>query len=405
MTQWLIRLFVKDRDNISNTKVRGAYANLACIVGIVCNVLLFAGKFAAGTFFGSVSIRADAMNNLSDASSNIVSLLGFQLGSRPADEKHPFGHARYEYLAGLAVAVMVLVIGIELLKESIGKVLQPTPVNFGWLSAAVLAASILVKLWMSLFNRKIGTLIGSETLRATADDARNDVISTAAVLAASLAARLTGIDRLDGVAGVAVAAFILYSGVGLVRDTLDPILGAAPDPELIDRIERKVLTYPGVLGIHDLMLHDYGPGNRLVSFHVEMPAGADVLQSHDTIDTIEKDLMREEGLIATIHYDPVVTDDAHVNELRAFLDAQAARLAPDAAVHDLRIVPGTTHTNVVFDCAVPPDYLTGKEQRAAALAAALREAVKKKWPDHFCVIRMESNYGAASPHRAPHAAH
>lgn len=395
MSHWLIRIFINDAENTGDARVRNAYANLACVTGILCNVLLFAGKFAVGTLFGSVAIAADAMNNLSDASSNIVSLVGFRLGARPADEKHPFGHARYEYLAGLVVSVMILVIGIELLKESVTKVLHPTPVAFGWLSAVVLVASILIKLWMSLFNKKIGTLIDSKTLLATAADARNDVISTAAVLVASLAVVATGFTRLDGLAGVAVAAFILYSGVGLVRDTLDPILGAAPDPELIERLERKVMTYPNVLGIHDLMLHDYGPGNRLVSFHVEMPAGADVLQSHDTIDTIEKDLLREEGLIATIHYDPVVTDDAHVNELRSFLTETAARLEPDAAVHDLRIVPGTSHTNVVFDCAVPPDYLTGKNQRAGRLANALREAVREKWPDHFCVIRMESNYGAA----------
>lgn len=395
MIQWLIRVFVKNADKTGDAKVRSAYANLACVTGILCNVLLFVGKFTVGTLFGSVAIAADAVNNLSDASSNIVSLVGFRLGARPADEKHPFGHARYEYLAGLAVSVMILVIGIELLKESIVKVFSPTPVTFGWLSAAVLIASILIKLWMSLFNKKIGKLIQSETLMATAADARNDVISTAAVLLASLIAAATGFDRLDGLAGVAVAAFILYSGVGLVRDTLDPILGAAPDPALIERIERKVMGYPNVLGIHDLMLHDYGPGNRLCSFHVEMPADADVLESHDTIDNIEKDLLREEGLIATIHYDPVVTDDAHANELRSFVIKTAAQIEPEAAVHDLRVVPGSSHTNIVFDCAVPPDYLTGKNQRAGQLAAALRKAVKEKWPDHFCVIRMESNYGAA----------
>ena len=395
MTEFLLRTFVKDAQNTADRAVRSACGNLACIVGIVCNVLLFLGKFIVGTLFGSLSITADAINNLSDASSNIVSLVGFRLGSKPADQKHPYGHARYEYLAGLAVSVMILVIGIELGKESLAKALAPTPVEFSWLSAAVLLASILVKLWLSAFNRTVGRRIHSETLLATAADSRNDVISTAAVLVASIAAYYTGFDRLDGIMGLAVAAFILYSGVGLVRDTLDPILGAAPDPELVEQIRQKALSYPDVLGLHDLMIHDYGPGNRLVSFHVEMPAGADVLQSHDTIDTIEKDLLREEGLIATIHYDPVVTDDAHVNELRSFLTETAARLEPDAAVHDLRIVPGTSHTNVVFDCAVPPDYLTGKNQRAGRLANALREAVREKWPDHFCVIRMESNYGAA----------
>lgn len=398
MTHWLLRLFVKNSDRTQDPGVRAAYANLACVAGILCNVLLFAGKFIVGTLFGSVAIAADAMNNLSDASSNIVSLVGFRLGARPADEKHPYGHARYEYLAGLVVSVMILVIGVELFKESFEKLLHPTQVNFGWLSAVVLLASIALKLWLSAFNRTIGKAIHSETLLATAADARNDVLSTSAVLIASLAARLTGINRLDGAAGLAVAVFILYSGFGLVRDTLDPILGAAPDPALIDRIERKVLSYPGVLGIHDLMLHDYGPGNRLASFHVEMPADADVLASHDTIDTIEKELLREEGLITTIHYDPVVADDPHANEVRAFVEQKAAELEPLAAVHDLRIVPGPTHTNVVFECAVPPEFLTAKDHRAARLSTELREAVRNRWPDHFCVIRVESNYGAAPHH-------
>lgn len=398
MTRWLIRLFIKNPEKTQDSGTRAAYANLACVAGILCNLLLFAGKFLVGTMFGSVAIAADGVNNLSDASSNIVSLVGFRLGARPADEKHPYGHARYEYLAGLVVSVMILVIGVELFKESFGKLLHPTPVDFGWLSAVVLVASIAIKLWMSAFNRTIGKTIDSETLLATAADARNDVLSTAAVLLASLAVRLTGMNRIDGIAGLAVAVFILYSGFGLVRDTLDPILGSAPDPALIDRIERKVLSYPGVLGIHDLMLHDYGPGNRLASFHVEMPADADVLASHDTIDTIEKDLLREEGLITTIHYDPVVVDDPHANEVRAFVEQKATELEPTAAVHDLRIVPGPTHTNVVFECAVPPEFLSAKDHRAAKLSTALRDAVRERWPDHFCVIRVESNYGAAPHH-------
>ena len=302
MVDLLIRTFIKNYENTADRAVRTAYGNLACIVSVVCNLLLFAGKTAVGTLAGSVSITADGMNNLSDASSNIVSLVGFKLGSRPADSEHPYGHARYEYLAGLAVSVMILVIGVELLKESFVKVLNPTPVQFGWLTVAVLIASILVKLWMSLLNRKIGRTIQSETLMATAADARNDVITTATVLVASVLTFVTGIDRLDGIMGLGVAAFILYSGIQLVRDTIDPILGAAPDPELVEHIEKKALGYPGVLGIHDLMIHDYGPGNRLVSFHIEMDAKGDVMQSHDVIDTIEKDLLVQDGMIATIHY-------------------------------------------------------------------------------------------------------
>lgn len=239
MTKLLIRLFIRDPANIQDRTVRTAYGNLACMVGIVCNVLLFAGKFTVGTLFGSMAIAADALNNLSDASSNVVSLVGFRLGSKPADDEHPYGHARYEYLAGLAVSVMILVIGIELLKESFLKVLHPTPVTLSALTIVVLVVSILVKLWMSSFNRSVGSRIKSETLMATAADARNDVVTTAAVLAATILAHLTGIDRIDGLMGVGVALFILWSGVGLVRDTISPLLGAAPDPELIDYIEKK----------------------------------------------------------------------------------------------------------------------------------------------------------------------
>ena len=402
MTEFLLRTFVKDAQNTADRAVRSACGNLACIVGIVCNVLLFLGKFIVGTLFGSLSITADAINNLSDASSNIVSLVGFKLGSKPADKKHPYGHARYEYLAGLAVSVMILVIGIELGKESLTKVVAPTPVEFSWLSAAVLLASILVKLWLSAFNRTVGRRIHSETLLATAADSRNDVISTAAVLVASIAAYYTGFDRLDGIMGLAVAAFILYSGVGLVRDTLDPILGAAPDPELVEQIRQKALSYPDVLGLHDLMIHDYGPGNRLASFHIEMDAKGDVMQSHDVIDTVERDLLVQDGIIATIHYDPVVTGNAHTDEIRAFLMETVKALEPAANVHDLRIVPGPSHTNVIFDCAVPAEYMADKQRRGAKLVAALRAAVQQRWPDHFCVIKLEPDY-APCAHPQPEA--
>lgn len=392
MIELLVRLFVKNHKNTADSAVRTAYGNLACVVSVVCNLLLFLGKTAVGTLAGSVSITADGLNNLSDASSNIVSLVGFKLGARPADSGHPYGHARYEYLSGLAVSVMILVIGVELFKESFFKILHPTPVQFGWLTAAVLLGSILVKLWMSRFNRVIGVRIQSETLLAVSVDARNDVITTTSVLVAAVLVHFTGFDRLDGIMGIGVAGFILYSGVQLVRSTINPLLGAAPDPDLVERIEHKAMTYPGVLGVHDLMIHDYGPGNRLVSFHIEMDAKSDVMQSHDVIDTIEKDLLIQDGMVATIHYDPVVTGDSHVDEIRTFLQQQIGQLDPAANVHDLRIVPGPFHTNVIFDCAVPAEYLTDKQRRGAKLVNALRTAVQQKWPDHFCVIKLEPDY-------------
>ena len=369
LIQLLIRTFVKNYKSTADRAVRTAYGNLACIVSVVCNLRLAGGKIA-----GSVAITADGMNNLSDASSNIVSLVGFKLGARPADSEHPYGHARYEYLAGLAVSVMILVIGVELLKESFAKVLHPTEVA------------------LSRLNRQIGTAIDSETLLATAADARNDVITTAAVLAATILTKLTGFARIDGLMGIGVAAFILYSGAMLVKDTINPLLGAAPDSDLVEHIEKKALSYPGVLGVHDLMIHDYGPGSRLVSFHLEMDAKDDVMHSHDVIDRIERDLLVEDGLIATIHFDPVVTGDPHADELKAFLQREVEELAPLANIHDLRIVPGPTHTNVIFDCAVPAEYMTDKQHRGVKLVNALRNAVQAKWPDHFCVIKLEPDY-------------
>ena len=394
MTQLLIRLFVKNYRQAEDPAVRTSYGKLAGCVGIFCNLLLALGKFAAGTVFGSIAIVADALNNLSDASSSVISLLGFKLAAKPADNDHPYGHARYEYLAGLAVAVMILVIGVELFKESFAKTLDPTPVSFGWLTVVVLVASILVKLWMSHLNRTIGRRIDSDTLLATAADARNDVITTSVVLIAAVLTQVTGFARLDGLMGIAVSLFILYSGAMLVKDTIDPLLGSAPDPELVRHIEDKALSYPGVLGVHDLMIHDYGPGNRLVSFHVEMDANADVMYSHDVIDRIERDLLNQDDLVATIHFDPVIASDSHVAELRSFLQQEVASLDTRANIHDLRIVPGPTHTNVIFDCAVPAEYITEKQRRGAKLAAALRAAVERKWPDHFCIIKLEPDYSA-----------
>ena len=268
MTQLLIRLFIKHPSDTKDPAVRTAYGNLASLVGMACNILLCVGKLTVGTLFGSIAIMADALNNLSDASSNVVSLIGFRLASKAPDAEHPYGHARYEYLAGLVVSVTILAIGLSLGKESIGKVLHPTPVVFSWLSLGVLAVSIAVKLWMSRLNRTVGQRIASETLLATAADSRNDVLTTGAVLLSTILCRVTGWNVIDGIMGVAVAAFILWSGWGLVMDTLSPLLGETPSPELVAHIEQTVMSYPGVLGVHDLMVHDYGPGHQIGRAHV-----------------------------------------------------------------------------------------------------------------------------------------
>ena len=391
MIQLLIRTFIRDADNTTSRTVRTAYGNLACLVSVVCNLLLFAGKIAVGTLFGSVSITADGLNNLSDASSNIVSLIGFKLGSRPADSEHPYGHARYEYLAGLAVSVMILVIGVELFKESFAKTLDPTPVSFGWLTVVVLVASILVKLWMSHLNRTIGRRIDSDTLLATAADARNDVITTSVVLIAAVLTQVTGFARLDGLMGIAVSLFILYSGAMLVKDTIDPLLGSAPDPELVRHIEDKALSYPGVLGMHDLMVHDYGPGHQFASLHVELPAEQDPLEAHDLIDNIERDFLKNDRLLVTIHYDPIVTSDAAVGVLRARLTEKLRQLDPALSLHDLRIVPGRTHTNVLFDLVLPAGYAGDKVE----LLTQLEQFIKEQDTAYSCIIKVEQSYTAA----------
>ena len=385
MTQFLIRCFIKRPDDVKDAAVRTAYGNLASLVGMACNILLCIGKLLAGTLFGSIAIMADALNNLSDASSNVVSLIGFRLAAKAPDAEHPYGHARYEYLAGLVVSVTILAIGLSLLKESALKVLHPTPVAFSWLSIGVLAASILVKLWLSGFNRAVGKKINSETLMATAADSRNDVLTTGAVLLSTILCSLTGYGIIDGIMGVGVAAFILWSGWGLVMDTLSPLLGESPSPELVEHIERTVMSYPGVLGVHDLMVHDYGPGHQFASLHVEFPAETDPLTAHDVIDNIENDFLKKDRLQVTIHYDPIVTADASVGVLRARLKEHARQLDPRLSIHDLRIVPGDSHTNVLFDLVFPAGYTGDIDQMLAKMC----QFVKEQDPKYCCVVKVE----------------
>ena len=393
MTQFLIRCFIKRPDDVKDAAVRTAYGNLASLVGMACNILLCIGKLLAGTLFGSIAIMADALNNLSDASSNVVSLIGFRLAAKAPDAEHPYGHARYEYLAGLVVSVTILAIGLSLLKESALKVLHPTPVAFSWLSIGVLAASILVKLWLSGFIRAVGKKSNSETLMATAADSRNDVLTTGAVLLSTILCSLTGYGIIDGIMGVGVAAFIRWSGWGLVMDTLSPLLGESPSPELVEHIERTVMSYPGVLGVHDLMVHDYGPGHQFASLHVEFPAETDPLTAHDVIDNIENDFLKKDRLQVTIHYDPIVTADASVGVLRARLKEHARQLDPRLSIHDLRIVPGDSHTNVLFDLVFPAGYTGDIDQMLAKMC----QFVKEQDPKYCCVVKVEQSYASALP--------
>ena len=387
MTDLLLRLFVKHASDTSDPAVRAGYGRLAGVTGIVCNLLLFALKLLAGTISGSVSITADAVNNLSDASGSIVTLVGFKLASRPADDEHPYGHARMEYLSGLAVAVLILVIGVELVKSSVGKILHPEAVEFSALIVVILVCSILVKLWMAVFNRKLGRRIGSAALTAAAADSRNDVISTGAVLLACIVGQLTGL-KIDGYVGLLVALFILWSGVGIAKDTIDPLIGAKPDESLVHAIAYLMTSHPNILGIHDLMVHDYGPGRQFASAHVEMPVEADPMESHDLIDNIEQDFKNDDGLIVTLHYDPIVTDDPEVNDMRNWIDAQVKTIDARLSIHDLRTVPGPTHVNVLFDCVKPADSPLSDDD----LRDRVGKLVVARYPKAICKITIDQSY-------------
>lgn len=384
MTGWLLRKFVKNYDNTADPTVRDAVGRLSGIVGILCNVLLFAAKFLAGTLTGSVSITADAINNLSDASSSVVTLLGFKLASKPADEKHPYGHARIEYMAGLVVAGIILIIGYSLARTSIDKILHPEAIEFSALSLGILAGSILMKLWMSRFNTVLGNHIRSTTLLATAADSRNDVISTGMVLCTCILAKCTGIIA-DGWMGLAVAFFILCSGIGIARDTISPLLGEVPDPELIRHIHDTMMARPEVLGVHDLVVHDYGPGRVFATAHAEMDRRADVLASHEVIDELEAQFRREDHMEVTIHYDPIVTDDPELNELRGKVRQALQALDQRLEMHDVRMVKGERHTNLIFDVLVPFD-MVGREREIKETAQA---AIQSEAHAYYVVINFD----------------
>ena len=375
MTEFLLRLFVKNHRDTESPHVRAAIGTLSGWVGIGCNLLLCLGKLLAAALTGSVSIAADAMNNLSDASGSIVTLIGFRVADKPADEHHPYGHARAEYLSGLAVAVLILFIGFELGKSSVGKILQPVPVVLTGTTAAILVASVGLKLWMNRFNTKLGRRIGSGALLATAADSRNDCVATGATLLAALAEQLWDI-RIDGFAGLGVAAFILYSGWKLARETISPLLGENADPELREKIVDYVKQQPDVLGYHDLMVHDYGPGQRFASLHVEMDYRQDPMDCHERIDDMERECLRSHNVHLVIHYDPVITDDPELFRLRERTNALLKEQDPRLTLHDFRMVQGRRHMNLVFDVARPYE-LRGREE---AIRQRVEEALNAEGP-------------------------
>ena len=387
MIDWLVRHLVRDWEHTEDPAVRERYGVLAGGVGIFLNLLLSLGKFFAGVLTGSIAVTADAFNNLSDAGSSVVTLVGFKLAGQKADAGHPFGHGRMEYLAGLLVSLMILLVGVELGKSSIEKILRPEVVEFSPVSVAILAASILVKLWMGRFNRILGRRIGSAAMEATAADSLSDVAATSAVLAGTLIGHFAHVS-VDGWFGAAVAVFILRAGWGAARDTVDPLLGSAPDPELVRAIRELVLSHPQVTGMHDLVIHDYGPGRRLCSFHAEVPQDADILETHDAIDHIEREIRETFGVEATVHIDPIATDDEQVNRLRARVAQLAGAVEPGMTIHDFRVVRGPTHTNVIFDAVVPIGSRTGEEE----LRERLTRAVKALDPAFEAVIQLDRAY-------------
>lgn len=382
----LVRLFVKNFEDTSSPAVRTACGKLSGTVGIVCNLLLALGKLTVGLISRSISVSADALNNLSDAASSVITLIGFRIAEKPADRDHPFGHARMEYLASMFISLLILVIGFELAKSSVEKMLRPAPTEFSWVTVGVLLASVCVKLWMMRFNRRLGNEISSPALLATAVDSRNDVLATSAVLASLLVGRFAGFDP-DAYVGFAVALFILYSGFDLARSSIDPLLGSAPDPELSKAIAEKILSYEDVLGVHDLIVHDYGPGRRFASAHVEMDRNLDVLTAHNIIDGIERDFDSELQLQLVIHYDPIVTDDAVLTEKRQAVSELVRALDPRLSIHDFRMVEGPRHTNVIFDLVIPFDL----EQDRESLKEQISQQIRNRWKDHYAVICVDSS--------------
>ena len=387
MISLLAKWLIPNREQVEDGAVRRAWGALCGFVGIGLNILLFAGKLVAGTLSGSIAITADAFNNLSDAGSSVVTLLGFRLAGKKPDAGHPFGHGRLEYVSGLIVAGLILLMGAELAKSSVDKILHPEAVTFSWLAAGILLASIGVKLYMYLYNRAVGKKIKSAAMSATAADSLSDTAATSAVLLAMVIGKLTNV-QLDGWVGLVVALFILWSAVQAARDTISPLLGQAPDPMLVKEIESLVMAHDTVVGIHDLVVHDYGPGRCIISLHAEVPADGQVLELHDVIDNIEEELAQKLHCEAVIHMDPVVVGDPTVTALHQQVAALVKTIDPRITIHDFRMVPGQTHTNLIFDAVIPFDERLTRQQ----VADRIRQMVSEMEGDYRAVVKVENSY-------------
>jgi cation diffusion facilitator family transporter len=387
MTKFLIRKFINNPDAIGEPKVREAYGRLAGAVGIITNALLCLLKGALGFATGSIAIIADAFNNLSDAAASLITLIGFKLAAKKGDKQHPYGHARMEYMTGVLIAALIILLGFQLLVESFKKALNPAPVSFGIPMAALLAVAILVKVWQAAFNFTLAKRSKSTALRATGMDSRNDVIVTSAVLLAYVIQHITGV-AVDGYMGILVAAFIIYSGVMLIKETMDPLLGAAPDPDLVKKIGGIITSRDGVLGIHDLIVHDYGPGRMFASVHIEVPAANDIIASHEIIDDLEKEIYRDLGIEIVGHLDPVDLNDPLAAELREKVSALVAEIDGCVSMHDLRIVRGENRINIIFDVVLSAECRASHDATTAQLA----ESLKREDSRYELVITYDTDY-------------
>lgn len=390
MTEFLIKHFIKDYKEVEKVSVRTAYGVLASIVGIFCNVFLFAVKFVVGFILNSVSVTADAFNNLSDAGSSIISFVGVKMAEKPADRDHPFGHGRIEYIAALVVSFLVLEVGFTFLKDSIGKIRTPEALNFQTVSVAILIVSIAVKLWLGLFNRKLGERINSKVMMAVFTDSMGDVITTGATILSLIFFRLTGIN-IDGIVGVGVALVVMWAGVGIARDTLEPLIGEAIDPEVYKEIKSFVESYDGIEGTHDLLVHNYGPGRSMASIHAEVPNDVDIEQSHEIIDRIEREAAKKLGIFLVIHMDPVEMKDQRVLQVRDRAVQILKELDPACSIHDFRMVHGENQINLIFDMVIPIEY---DEEMRKELPQKLADRLKESAPRYECVITVEYDYVA-----------
>lgn len=387
MLTLLSRCFIKNNKEYSNPEVRRGYGFLTGIVGICLNVLLFLGKYLIGVFSSSVSITADAFNNLSDACSSFITLLGFHLAGKKPDTEHPFGHGRIEYVSGLGVSVLIIVMGVELLQSSVIKIVNPEEMQISAMTVSILIVSILVKVYMAIYNRTIGIKIQSAAMKATATDSLSDCIATTVVLLSLLIYKLTGVN-LDGVSGVIVAAFIFLAGISAVKDTLSPLLGEAPELEFVQEIESTVKAHPMVAGVHDMVVHNYGPGRVMVSLHAEVPGNLDIYLIHDEIDLIERELKEKFHCEAVIHMDPIAVDDTRVMGLRKEVEQLVNEIDEKLSIHDFRMVEGPSHTNLIFDVVVPQGYKKADED----ISLEISERIEQRWNNYHAVIKMEKKY-------------